>query len=352
MGESAVSKLCGKQSVQFQSNVEIIGFASVVGKKEGEGPLGSCFDFVEQDDLFGGENWEDAESRMQKIAAELAIKNASCKQKDIRFLFAGDLLGQLIATSFGIGSLEIPFLGVYGACSTMGESMLLASIMVESGFADRTVALTSSHFAGAEKQFRFPLAYGSQRPASATWTVTGSGAVVLGKKREASFQGKKHISLKIVRGTVGKIVDFGIKDSLNMGACMAPAAADTIAAHFKDFNLEADYYDYVVTGDLGTVGSKILLDLLANRGLDLKQVHTDCGVRIFDSKLQGTGAGGSGCGCSAVTLTGYFLREMLNGTMKRILFVPTGALLSTVSFNEGQTVPGIAHAVAIEAVRN
>lgn len=222
MGESAISKLCGKQSIWFQEKVEIIGFASVAGKKEGEGPLGSYFDQVEEDELFGGQNWEDAESRMQKIAAELAIKNAGCKESDIRFLFAGDLLGQLIATSFGMGSLEIPFFGVYGACSTMGESMLLASIFVESGFADRTMALTSSHFAGAEKQFRFPLAYGSQRPASASWTVTGSGAVIIGKKREKNYQGKKNISLRIVRGTVGKIVDFGVMDSLNMGACMAP----------------------------------------------------------------------------------------------------------------------------------
>lgn len=350
MKNKAVSKLTGKQSISIDNPVEFIGWGSIAGKKEGEGPLGKYFDVIEEDPMFGGDSWEDGESRMQKQAAELAIKHAGCQKEEINFLVGGDLLGQLIATSFGIESLNIPFLGVYGACSTMGESILVGSILVEGGYADKIVALTSSHFGGAEKQFRFPLAYGSQRPVAATWTVTGSGAVVLGREKckQKAEQGEKKIFVK--RVTIGKIVDYGVKDSLNMGACMAPSAADTIFAHLSDFSLTPDYYDRIVTGDLGSVGKQILIDLLADKGCNIKENHMDCGIEIFDAESQSTGAGGSGCGCSAITLTGYILKNMLNGVWKRILFVPTGALLSTVSYNEGQSVPGIAHAVALEVM--
>jgi len=375
------NKQMGKQSIVFTSRPVILAAASVVGKKEGEGPLGGFFDEVEQDPMFGGKSWEDAESRMMRRAAERAIKKAGMVKEDIRFLVGGDLLGQLIATSFGIESLEIPTLGVYGACSTMGESLLVAASLADAGFANRVMAITSSHFAGAEKQFRFPLGYGNQRPQAATWTVTGSGAVIVGsalyhnagtqavrvKETEAgATTGKRQGCGKCVTGkkmgfnsqkpqvyikaaTVGKIVDFGVKDSMNMGACMAPAAADTILNNLLDFGVQPEYYDKIITGDLGYIGKDILVDLLLQRGYDIGSVHMDCGIEIFDRQTQDTQSGGSGCGCSAVTLAAYILRNLYAGKWKRVLFVPTGALLSTVSFNEGNSVPGIAHAVVLEA---
>lgn len=361
------NKQMGKQSIVFASKPVILAAASVVGKKEGEGPLGGFFDEVEQDPMFGGKSWEDAESRMMRRAAERAIEKAGMVKDDIRFLVGGDLLGQLIATSFGIEALEIPTLGVYGACSTMGESLLVAASLADAGFADRVMAITSSHFAGAEKQFRFPLGYGNQRPQAATWTVTGSGAVIVGsamyhgqqpfngtilqnskaENRETVAADKKR-QVYIKAATIGKIVDFGVKDSMNMGACMAPAAADTIVRNLLDFGVEPTYYDKIITGDLGYVGKDILVDLVLQKGYDIGSVHMDCGIEIFDRETQDTHSGGSGCGCSAVTLAAYILRNMHAGKWKRVLFVPTGALLSTVSFNEGQSVPGIAHAVVLE----
>ena len=358
------NKQMGKQSIVFTSRPVILAAASVVGKKEGEGPLGGFFDEVEQDPMFGGKSWEDAESRMMRRAAERAIEKAGMVKDDIRFLVGGDLLGQLIATSFGIEALEIPTLGVYGACSTMGESLLVAASLADAGFANRVMAITSSHFAGAEKQFRFPLGYGNQRPQAATWTVTGSGAVIVGSAiyhnagtqavrveeagKETGFNSQKP-QVYIKAATVGKIVDFGVKDSMNMGACMAPAAADTILNNLLDFCVQPEYYDKIITGDLGYIGKDILVDLLLQRGYDIGSVHMDCGIEIFDRQTQDTQSGGSGCGCSAVTLAAYILRNLYAGKWKRVLFVPTGALLSTVSFNEGNSVPGIAHAVVLEA---
>ena len=330
----------GKASIEFSHPPVIIGHGNVVGKKEGEGPLGSLFDRIEEDPMLGTASWEEAESKLQQKAAESAIKNAGLKNKDIRYLLAGDLLGQLIATSFGLMNLEIPLFGLYGACSTMGEAMTLGSILVDGGYADRVVSLASSHFASAEKQFRFPLEYGNQRPFSATWTVTGSGAVVLSKKGEGP---------KVTGITPGKIVDMGLKDSMNMGACMAPAAADTICQHLHDFKRSPADYDRIITGDLGVVGKMILEEFLDSQGYDIRDCHMDCGIEIFDSSSQDTHAGGSGCGCSAVVLTSYVLPKLKTGEWKRVLFVPTGALLSTVSFNEGQSVPGIAHGLVIEA---
>ena len=361
-------KQMGRQSIVFSDRPVILAASSVVGKKEGEGPLGGFFDEVEQDPMFGGKNWEDAESRMMRRTAERVIEKAGMVKEDIRFLVGGDLLGQLIATSFGIETLEIPTLGVYGACSTMGESLLVAASLADSGYADRVMAITSSHFAGAEKQFRFPLGYGNQRPQAATWTVTGSGAVIVGsamyhdaagtktkvisdseKDSAIESQGMKGRKICVAAATVGKIVDFGVKDSMNMGACMAPAAADTIARHLLDFGVGPGYYDKIITGDLGYVGKDILVDLLLQKGYDIGKNHMDCGIAIYDRETQDTHSGGSGCGCSAVTLSAYILRNMCGGKWNRVLFVPTGALLSTVSFNEGQSVPGIAHAVVLEA---
>ncbi len=334
----------GKASILFKQPPYITAAASVAGKKEGEGPLGTLFDVVEQDGMLGEKNWEAAESRMQKEAAELAIQKAHLKPQDIRYLFAGDLLGQLIATSFGLMELEIPLFGLYGACSTFGEAISLGSMTVAAGYAERTLALASSHFATAEKQFRFPLGYGNQRAYSATWTATGAGAVVIQSESDSGAMAK------ITGITTGKVVDFGLKDSTNMGAAMAPAAFHTIWQHFQDFERDEKEYDKIITGDLGTIGQTILLDLLKKEGYDLISTHMDCGIELFDSKTQDTHAGGSGCGCSAITLCSYILPKLKDGTWKRVLFVPTGALHSTVSYNEGQSVPGIAHGVVLEHI--
>lgn len=334
-----MSDIAGKQSLRFSEAPYIISSASIVGKKEGEGPLGDYFDVVGEDDLFGCESWEEAESTLQKEAAVLALGKADLKPQDLRYIFAGDLLGQTIATSFGLMDFDVPLFGLYGACSTAGESMSLGAMCVAAGYADKVLTVTSSHFASAEKQFRFPLEYGNQRPLSATWTVTGSGAYVVSSQ-------KSHVKISGI--TTGKIVDYGIRDSLNMGAAMAPAACDTIAAHFADFGDPVDSYDRIITGDLGYVGQRILLDLLKEKGIDISALHSDCGIEIFDKDKQDTDAGGSGCGCSAVTLSAYFLPKLISGEWKKVLFLPTGALLSTVSFNEGQNVPGIAHAILLE----
>ena len=342
-----MDKMIGKRSVQFEVPPCIIGAASVAGEKEGAGKFGKYYDIIEDDPLFGGKTWEEAESKMQHMAADIAIRNAGLESEDIRYIVAGDLLGQLIATSFGIMNLNIPMFGVYGACSTMGESMAIGSMLVEGGFAEYIVAMTSSHFASAEKQFRFPLAYGNQRPYSATWTVTGSGAVVIGRG-DGKWK-RKEMDYVCIRGiTTGVITDYGIKDSMNMGACMAPAACDCILNNFKDFGVEPDYYDKIITGDLGTIGQRILKDMLLGYGYDIRKQHMDCGTEIYYNEEQDTHAGGSGCG--AITLTGYILKKMRKHAWRRVLFVPTGALLSTVSFNEGNSVPGIAHGVMLECM--
>ena len=336
-----MSHIVGKQSLQFKNTPYIMGSASIVGKKEGEGPLGQYFDVICDDDKFGAETWEESESVMQKEATVLALGKSKVKQEDVRYIFAGDLLGQSIATTFGIMELNIPFFGLFGACSTSGESLSLGAMAVSAGYAERIVAVTSSHFASAEKQFRFPLGYANQRPLSTTWTVTGSGAFVLGTKKSAAC---------ITGITTGKIVDYGIKDSMNMGAAMAPAACDTIFQNLTDFNRKPEDYDRIITGDLGYIGQKILIDLLRERGIDISNNHMDCGIEIFDKEAQDTHSGGSGCGCAATTLSSFILPKVEDGTYKRILFVPTGALMSTVSFNEGLTVPGIAQGVVIEHV--
>lgn len=344
-----MNQMVGSGSLCFSKTPFIISTASIVGKKEGEGPLKHCFDVIGSDEKFGEENWEAAESALQKEALSLTLGKINRKSEDVRYLFAGDLLGQTIASYFGLKEFEIPLFGLYGACSTCGEALSLAAMNIAAGYADCVAAVTSSHFASAEKQFRFPLEYANQRPKSATWTVTGSGAFLLAsEERMKQWQVKPFA--KITGITTGKIVDYGIKDSMNMGAAMAPAACDLIYQNFEDFTRTAADYDKIITGDLGTVGSEILVDLLKEKGYDISGVHEDCGVKIYDGEKQGTGAGGSGCGCSAVTLSGHYLKELKEGRIHRILFVPTGALLSPVSFNEGQTVPGIAHGVVIEHV--
>ncbi|MDO5572672.1 MAG: stage V sporulation protein AD [bacterium] len=342
-----MTQMIGKQSIRFESPVYILNSASIVGKKEGEGPMGELFDVICEDAMFGNQTWEEAESTLQKEAVTMALGKAGMQSAEIRYLFAGDLLGQLIASSFGTASYQIPMFGLYGACSTCGEALSLGAMTIAGGYAAHVLCVTSSHFASAEKQFRFPLEYGNQRPLSATWTVTGAGAFVLSDQKEGKGNAA---SARITGITTGKIVDFGIKDSMNMGAAMAPAAADTIYHNFMDYNRSPKDYDRIVTGDLGAIGRTLLIDLLKEKGFDIGTVHMDCGIEIFDADKQDTHAGGSGCGCSAVTLSAYILRQIKSGTWKRVLFVPTGALLSTVSFNEGKTVPGIAHAVVLETI--
>ncbi len=339
----------GKQSVAFKRAPFIIGEASVVGKLEGEGPLGQYFDEICTDPLVNGKSWEEAESNLITKACRLAIANAGVARTELDCVIGGDLLGQLMATSFGVECLDRPFFGIYGACSTMGESMALAAMMVDGGYADSVLAVTSSHFAGAEKQFRFPLGYGCQRPKAASWTVTGSGALVIaGEEYPKKMHGAKGKKVRITGMTIGRIVDFGIQDSMNMGACMAPAAASTIAANLEDFERTPEDYDLIVTGDLGTVGSNILYDIMEEKGYSIRKKHMDCGIEIYDAIKQDTHAGGSGCGCSAVTLAGLLLRKMRAGVYRRILFVPTGAMLSPVSFHEDRDIPGIAYGIVLE----
>lgn len=333
--------MLGKQSIQFEKKPYLLNSGSIVGSKEAEGPMGKLFDKVGYDDSFGAQNWEEAESRLQKEALEIALSKAGLTKQDVQMVFAGDLLGQSIASSFGLAGYQLPHVGLYGACSTCGLSLTMGAAMVSAGFAERVACITSSHFASAEKEFRFPLSYGNQRPKSATWTVTGSGAFVLSGKPE------KGARAQIEGVTIGKIVDYGVKDSMNMGACMAPAAADTIKQNLEDFSRQPQDYDKIITGDLGIVGKDLLFELLSEQGIDIAKQYMDCGIEIYDSEKQHTDAGGSGCGCSAVVLSAYILKKLEEGVWKRVLFVPTGALLSKTSYNEGQTIPGIAHGVVL-----
>ena len=297
----------GRASVSFGEPPRIIGAASIVGSKEGDGPLGHLFDVIEPDPRFGKNTWEEAESELQLLTARKAMEKAGMNEEQIRYLFAGDLLAQGIATSYGIMELQIPLFGLYGACSTCGESLSLASMSVNAGCAECAMALTSSHFASAEKEFRFPLEYAGQRPLSTTWTVTGSGAFVLAAAGSSYAEGA---SVCITGITTGKVVDYGVKDSMHMGAAMAPAAADTIYRHLMDFGREAEEYDRIITGDLGSIGQTILKDLLRERAIELDGIHEDCGMLIYDPDSQDTHAGGSGCGCAAVVLAVYLNQNL------------------------------------------
>ncbi len=334
----------GSQSLIFKNAPYLISAASVTGSKEAEGPLGKLFDMTSEDDLFGAQTWEEAESTMQKEACVLALGKAHVEPAAVRYLFGGDLLRQGIATSMGVEGLQIPMFGLYGACSTSGEALALAAMSAAAGYGEYMLAVTSSHFGSAEKEFRFPLGYANQRPLSAHWTVTGSGAFLV----RSAGRAEHDCHVRISGVTVGKIVDYGLKDSQNMGACMAPAAMDTIVRNFEDMGRTEQDYDRIITGDLGYVGQSILFDLVRGKGYDIRERHLDCGMTIFDRQTQDTHAGGSGCGCAAVTLAAFVLPKIEKGEWKRVLFVPTGALMSTVSFNEGASVPGIAHGIVLE----
>lgn len=337
-----MSQMRGEQSILFKNPPYVIAWASVAGKKEGEGPLKEKFDKIETDDYANQDTWEAAESQLMKESVGLVIKKGNVRKEDIRYIFAGDLLGQTIATTFGVMEYKIPLFGLYGACSTAGESLALAAMTVAAGYAEHAIAATSSHFASAERQFRYPLEYAGQRPLSSTWTVTGSGAFMVSSQKS---------NIKIAGITTGRVVDYGVKDSMNMGAAMAPAAADLIERALKDFEYKPQDFDLIATGDLGKIGRELLLDLLDKKGIHIGQEHKDCGMMIFDLQNQEVGSGGSGCGCSAVTLAAEILPKLEIGALKRVLFVPTGALLSTVSFNEGNSIPGIAHGIIFEHAR-
>ena len=332
-------KRLGNRTIKLENPVSISATSSVVGSKEGEGPLKKYFDIVLQDGLAGEDSWEKAESAMAKKSFENLIKKAGKTPEDVDYILSGDLLNQSMGTNFGIRDLQIPFFGLFGACSTMGEAMSLGSMLIDGGYASTVIAGASSHFCSAEKQFRFPLELGTQRPLTSNWTVSGSGSCILEKNGNGPY---------ITHITTGKIVDMGIKDANNMGAAMAPAAIDVLAAHLKDTGRSPDYYDIIATGDLGYIGHELVKKLMPDEGYSLGENYTDCGILIFDKETQDTHSGGSGCGCSAVTFAGYFYKQFLEGKLKKLLFIPTGALMSPTSAQQGETIPAIAHAVAVE----
>lgn len=332
----------GAQTIKIDGPVSIISTASVVGPKEGQGPLMRYYDMILEDILHGCDSWEKAESKIVETAMELVIQKAKLAPKDIDIIIAGDLLDQSTGSTFGVMNLERPFWGVFSACSNMGQAMSVGAVAIESGAVQKVAVGASSHFCSAEKQFRTPLELGNQRTPTSTWTVTGSGCAVLSKSEDGPF---------ITYITTGKIVDMGIKDPANMGAAMSPAAADTLTAHFKDTGRDPSYYDMIITGDLGYVGRELTVKLMEESGYALTNTYTDCGIKIFDKEKQDTHAGGSGCACSAVTFAGYLYSSLKEKNINKILFVPTGALLSPMSSQQGQSIPGIAHAVAIENSR-
>lgn len=332
------SQKCGKHSFILDKPPVITTWASVAGKKESEGPLASTFDITKTDSYFGEKTWEQAEKRMQQIALEQLSKKAGIPKRDFGLVFSGDLLNQCIGSSFTLRNTGIPHIGLYGACSTMSESLLLASMAVGGGFFDKVVAMTSSHFASSERQYRFPLGYGGQRPPTAQWTVTGSGAALVC----AGGKGPK-----ITGCTVGTVTDLGIKDANNMGPAMAPAALATIRTHFEDMKTSAEDFDLIVTGDLGQLGKEALLTIAQKEGISLGGKLMDCGTQVFDLLKQDVHSGGSGCGCSAIVLCGHLLNQLNSGKLKKILFCGTGALLSPVSTQQGLPIPGVCHAVSI-----
>lgn len=332
----------GRQSIVFDKHPAILSSAAIGGKKEQEGPLHAYFDFTGTDTTFKQQTWEKAERQMQFLALETAKRKAGLHDKDLNLLFAGDLLNQCISSSFSVRNTGVPYLGLYGACSTMAESLCLAGMSVNSGYAPIAAAMSSSHFASAERQYRFPLGYGGQRTPTAQWTVTGAGCILLGHRDHGPF---------LNAATVGSVIDQGITDTNNMGAAMAPAAYDTICRHFDDLQLTPADYDLIVTGDLGAVGKEILLELFRRDGVSIGGVYNDCGTMVFDLQKQDVHAGGSGCGCGSVVLCGYLLHLMAKQKLKHILFCGTGALMSPTSSQQGESIPAVCHAVSIGTER-
>ncbi|MCO1604268.1 stage V sporulation protein AD [Desulfosporosinus nitroreducens] len=332
--------LKGHQTWVFETKPTIIASAAVGGPSEAKGPLASDFDLLHGDIRLGQDSYEKAEQKLQEQACETAIKKANMKKEDVQFLLSGDLINQIVPSSFSARTLSVPFLGLYGACSTSMQGLSLASLLVDSKFAKNALVCVSSHNAASEKQYRYPTEYGSQKPPTAQWTVTGSGAALVSDQGEGP---------KVTASTIGRVIDMGLSDPFNMGAAMAPAAVDTLEAHFRDLDRDPSYYDLIATGDLGRVGHRIAGDLLKKHGLNIpEEIFTDCGILIYNKDQPVVMAGGSGCGCAAVTTFGHFLNRMRKGELRKILVIATGALLSPMSYQQKESIPSVAHAVCIE----
>ena len=331
-------KKIGKQTISFDFPPTITECNSIVGPKEAQGPLAKYFDLTLDDEFWGEKSWEKAESKIIKENVNALVTKSGISTNNIDCIFAGDLLNQCISSSFGLRDSNIPFVGMFGACSTFVESMCMGAIAIES-FAQNVICATSSHFCSAEKQFRFPLELGNQRPQTSQWTVTGSGATLLSKDGAGPF---------ITNITLGKIVDMGIKDANNMGAAMAPAFVDTLLAHFLDTGRNPSYYDAIISGDLGKIGKDIAIDIAMSKGYNIKSNYNDCGLMIFDTKAQDTHAGGSGCACCGSVFSGFLFKQLKEKKIKKLLLIATGALMNSTSSQQGETIPGIAHAVSIE----
>ena len=332
-------KKLGSQSIKFDTPISVLETASIVGPKEAEGPLADCFDKCLEDEFWNEKTWEKAESKIIKETVNMNIMKAGLSSKEIDYCFAGDLLNQCISSSFGLRELGIPLYGIFGACSTFVEGLQLASVFIDGGSADNCICSVSTHFCSAEKQFRFPLELGTQRPPSSQWTVTGAGSTILSKGGNGPY---------VTYITTGKVVDMGIKDANNMGAAMAPAALDTLITHFKDTGRKPSDYDVILTGDLGYIGKDILTDMALSKGYNIKANYNDCGVLIFDKEKQDTHSGGSGCACCATVFSGYFFNKLKQKEINRILLIATGALTNATTAQQGESIPGIAHAIAIE----
>ncbi len=333
-----MGKKIGKFTVKFENSPRIISSAGVCGKKEAQGPLKNEFDKIFEDTTMGESSWEKAESKLQAEAVKTALEKANLGAEDVNYIFAGDLLNQCMSSAFGLRGLGIPFLGQFGACSTMAQTLFLASTTVEAGISDCSVAVTSSHFCSSERQFRFPLNYGGQRTPTAQWTVTGSGAAIVGKKDSGP---------RINMATVGVITDLGIYDVNNMGAAMAPAAAKTVTAFLDDTQTNPSDYDLILTGDLGEVGSNLFQELMMKQGIYIDDNYDDCGLMIYFKEAQDVHAGGSGCGCSASVLCSMIMNRIRTHELNNVLFVATGALMSPTSSQQGESIPGVAHLINI-----
>lgn len=329
----------GSQTIKFDNPITILETASIVGPKEAEGPIAQYFDKCLEDEFWGEKTWEKAESKIIREAVNSSIIKSKVPADKIDYCFAGDLLNQCISSSFGLRELGVPFFGIFGACSTFVEALSLGSVFIDGGGAENIIAAASSHFCSAEKQFRFPLELGNQRPPTSQWTVTGAGSAILSKNGEGPH---------ITHITTGKIVDMGIKDSNNMGAAMAPAFVDTLLTHFKDTGRNPSYYDGIFSGDLGYVGKEIAIELCQTKGYNIKNNYNDCGVIIFDKETQDTHSGGSGCACCGTVFSGYLFNQLKQKKLNKILLIATGALTNATSAQQGESIPGIAHAIAIE----
>lgn len=336
-----MEKRIGKQTIKFKNPPTILNTASIVGKKEGEGPLREEFDRICNEEYFGEDSWEKAESSMQLQTVELVLQKQGIKKDKLDYIFAGDLQNQCASTHYAMREFEVPFFGIYGACSTMTESLMLSAMTIDGGYGKHIICGASSHFCSAEKQFRFPLEYGGIRTPTSQWTVTGAGFSILSSDGEGP---------KVTSATTGKIIDLGVTDINNMGAAMAPAAADTLQAHFEDTGLKPSDYDLILTGDLGFIGSDLLRDMMNERGYDIYPNHNDCGMMIYERKEQDVHAGGSGCGCCASVFCGKIYNDLKSKKLNKIIVMATGALMNPQIVLQGESIPSIAHLVTIENI--